>query len=424
MSKYHIITFGCQMNKSDSERIKSVFEHLKYSLVDEMEQADFVVINACSVRQTAMDRALGLLKELEKKPQIKRILTGCVLPEDKEKYKKRFDLIFNIKDLSELEKFLHDESEYVNEDYFDVLPSYSNSYQAFVPIMTGCNNYCSYCAVPYVRGRETSRTVKDVLAEIKALAKKGYKEIQLLGQNVNSYDPVDVENFAKDNPYDHNFAKLLWEVNRINYISRIHFTSSHPKDMSDEVLHALGLSKLLNYLHLPLQSGDDDILKAMNRNYTARDYFRIVKKLRKFNPNIAIGTDIMLGFPGETREMFENTLKFYKKVKFDISFNATYSPRGGTASANLEDDVSQDEKRRRWHELHAVMMKIALEKSKKFIGKTVSVLIDKKTSEFCEGNSREMKRVRVYDCDCNEGDLIDVEVKEAVEWVLKGTIKK
>jgi tRNA-2-methylthio-N6-dimethylallyladenosine synthase len=422
MKKYHIITFGCQMNKSDSERIKAVFEQLKYSLVDEMDQADFVVINACSVRQTAMDRALGLLKELEKKPQIKRILTGCVLPEDKDKYKKRFDLIFNIKDMVELEEFLHQKSEYVSENYFDILPSYTNNFQAFVPIMTGCNNYCSYCAVPYVRGRETSRTVREVLAEVKDLARKGYKEIQLLGQNVNSYNPDDIDSFSKDNPYNHNFARLLWEVNRVNTISRIHFTSSHPKDMDDEVLDALSLSKLLNYLHLPLQSGDDDILSAMNRGYTVRDYFSIIKKLKKLNPGIAVGTDIIVGFPGETREMFENTLKFYKKVKFDISFNATYSPRSGTVAANLEDDVPQEEKKIRWHELQAVMMKIALEKSKKFIGRKVSVLIDKKENDCCEGNSLEMRRVKIKNCDAKVGDIVSVEVKEAIEWVLTGEL--
>jgi tRNA-2-methylthio-N6-dimethylallyladenosine synthase len=420
MSKFYIITFGCQMNKSDSERIKAVFEHLKYSEAKSKEEADYVVINACSVKQAATDRVWSLMHEMKQYPDAKVLLTGCVLPEDKVPFEKGFDLVFDIKNLKELELFITKENKYTDDNYFSTLPSYSNSYQAFVPIMTGCNNYCSYCAVPYVRGRESSRDVKDVLAEIRELSKNGCKEIQLLGQNVNSYDPSDTENFSGRNPYVDNFARLLWEVNTIKGITRIHFTSSHPKDMSEDVLHALTLPRMVNYLHLALQSGDDEVLEAMNRKYSVREYFTIIKKLKRYKPNIAIGTDIIVGFPGESVAAFENTLKFYKKVKFDISFNAMYSPRSGTESAKLEDDVSYDEKKRRWHELQDVMEEIALNKNKKYIGKKVSVLIDKKEKDFCEGNSREMKRVRVNGCMGEVGDVVEVEVEEVMDWMLIG----
>jgi len=421
MKKFYIFTFGCQMNKSDSQRIKKVFEQLNCSEAKSKENADFVVINACSVRQTAIDRIWGLLrefKEIKQKKDIKLILTGCVLPDDKAKFSKKFDLIFEIKNLFELEKFLHQKLDFVTKDYFQTRPAYSNKYSAFVPIMTGCNNFCSYCAVPYVRGREVSRSIKDVLQEINELARDGYKEIQLLGQNVNSYMLQDADLFSNQNPYTHNFAALLWELNQISGIERIYFTSSHPKDMSDQVIHAMTLPKMVNYLNLALQSGDDNILKSMNRKYTVRDYFQIIKKIRKIKPNIAIGTDIIVGYPGETREKFENTLKFYQKVKFDISYNAMYSPRPGTAAAKLEDSVPQEEKKVRWHELQDVMEKIALEKNKKFIGKSVSVLIDKKEPDYCEGNSKEMKRVWIHDCQAQVGDIVEVEIKQAKEWLL------
>lgn len=420
MSKYYLITFGCQMNKSDSERVRAVFEHLNYSEAESMEYADYVVINACSVRQAAIDRIWGLIKEFEgvkKHKKLKTILTGCLLPEDKEKFGKRFDLIFNIKDLSELEQFLHQKVDYTSENYFQTLPQYSERYRAFVPIMTGCNNYCSYCAVPYVRGREESRAVKDILDEVKKLADNGCKEIQLLGQNVNSYNPGDKESYNNQNPYQQSFAKLLWEVNQIDGIKRIFFTSAHPKDMHDDLIQAVTLPKMVNYIHFALQSGDDQILKAMNRKYTVEDYWQIIKKLRKAKPGIAIGTDIIVGFPGESREQFENTLDFYKKVKFDISYNAMYSPRTGTKAAELEDNVPQEEKKKRWHELQEIMEQIAFDNNQKYVEKTVSVLIDKVTDECSEGNSLEMKRVRINK-KLNQGDIIEVKIKEAKEWML------
>ena len=422
MLKYHIITFGCQMNRSDSERVAAVFEHLNYSAVLAPEDADFIVINACSVRQTAIDRIWGFLEKfsaLKEEKKLTTILTGCVLEEDKARLEKRFDFVFNIKNLAELEKFLHERNDYTNENYFETLPKYADNYRAFVPIMTGCNNFCSYCAVPYVRGREQSRTVSEILTEIKKLAASGCKEITLLGQNVNSFNPIDADNFSKENSFTHNFAKLLWEVNQINGLERIMFVAAHPKDMHDEVIEALALPRMMNFLHLALQSGDNEILNKMNRKYTAEDYLKIIEKIRTVRPEIAIGTDLIVGFQGETREQFENTLDIYKKIRFDIAYPAMYSARTGTKAADFADTVSREEKRKRWHEVQDLMEKTTLEINQKYNNQEVEVLIDNAQEDWCEGNSREMKRVRIYKQNYKVGEIVKVKVKEAKMWILE-----
>jgi len=286
--------------------------------------------------------------------------------------------------------------------------------------MTGCNNFCSYCAVPYVRGREVSRSVGEVLDEVKNLAKNGCLEIMFLGQNVNAYRPVDTKNFSKKNPYKHPFAALLWEVNQIFGIRRIFFTAPHPRDMTDEVIDALTLPKMVNYLHLPLQAGDDKVLKRMNRSYTAADYLKLVAKINKKKPGIALGTDIIVGFPGETKKQFENTVKLYKKADFDIAYLAIYSPREGTAAAKFEDDVPRVEKKRRRDVLQNLMEKIVLEKNQKYVGKKVSVLVDEYKNGKCIGNSREMKRVRFSGKKNMIGKIFEVKVKKSFEWILEG----
>ncbi|NQT49088.1 tRNA (N6-isopentenyl adenosine(37)-C2)-methylthiotransferase MiaB [Candidatus Kuenenbacteria bacterium] len=438
MKKYHIITFGCQMNKSDSERIVAVFEHLNCSSVDAPEEADVVVVNSCSVRQAPIDRVWGLLKifdEIKLKREISVILTGCILPEDKIKFEKRYDFVFDIKELNLLEKYLTqsgatpasrltgdgtEQQLYTDENYFSVLPKSSSKYKAFVPIMTGCNNYCSYCAVPYVRGREESRSVKEVLSEANHLVANGAKEVTLLGQNVNSYAPADLESFSKANPFHQPFAKLLWEVNQIDNIDRIGFLSSHPKDLHDDIIQAFSLPKMSNYLHLALQSGDNQVLEKMNRKYTIEDYEKLISKLRQVRPDIAIGTDIIVGFPGETVQQFENTLKAFDRIQFDIAYHAMYSPRSGTTADKLEDDVSQEEKRRRWHQFQDQMKKIVLLNNQKYVGQKVSVLIDTVEDDYVEGNSREMKRVQIKNSGAQIGDIVEVEVKKAREWVFYG----
>ncbi|PIR93624.1 tRNA (N6-isopentenyl adenosine(37)-C2)-methylthiotransferase MiaB [Candidatus Falkowbacteria bacterium CG10_big_fil_rev_8_21_14_0_10_39_11] len=421
---YHIITFGCQMNRSDTERVAAVLEHVGYKSVNSIELADLVVINSCSVRQTAIDRVWGFLRNCEvikEKREITYILTGCILDDDKKRFTKRFDFVFDIKKLAEFEAYLHTR-DMVGDDYLEVLPKYSTEYQAFVPIMTGCNNFCSYCAVPYTRGRETSRKVGDVLNEVRNLVANGCVHIELLGQNVNSYDPVDVEVFSENNPFEHNFARLLWEMNQIDGLGRIYFSSAHPKDMTQEVIQAMALPNMLNYLHLALQSGSNEILAKMNRKYTSDDYRKIVQMIRHVNPNISLGTDIIVGFPGETEEDFEQTYQFYQEMDFDISFHAMYSPREGTMAAKFADDVSHEDKKKRWHRLQSQMKKITLKKNQRYKDRVVEVLVDKEYDGWCEGNSREMKRVRFQSDKSFVGKVVNVKVIEPKMWMLEGVL--
>jgi tRNA-2-methylthio-N6-dimethylallyladenosine synthase len=324
--KYHITVFGCQMNISDAERISGAFEALKYKKTDNINDADLVIMVMCSVRQSAVDRIFGMaekFKKLKKKP--KTILTGCILKRDKIKFGKVFDRVMNLEDLLKAKKYL------------EIEPKYSSEKTAYVPIMTGCNNFCSYCVVPYTRGREVSRQPRKVIAEIKNLAKNGYKEIWLLGQNVNSY---------KDGKT--NFPKLLKMANDVSGDFKLNFTSSHPKDFSDELIETMAkCNKLSMDLNLPIQSGDDEVLKRMNRPYTVAQYKNLVKRIKKVLPKIRLSTDIIVGFPGETKKQFNNTVKTLKEIGYGVAFINKYSPRAGTVASKMKDDVPWAEKKRR-----------------------------------------------------------------------------
>ncbi len=311
--KYFIVTFGCQANYADSERIARKLESNGHKKTDKIEKADLIVLNACSVRQSAMDRVYAKINRFKNK---KIILAGCVLPADKNKLKNKVSEIWH------------------PDEYFEHRPIYSDKKSAFVPIMTGCNNFCSYCAVPYTRGREKSRPAKEIIEEIKNLIRKNYKEIWLLGQNVNSYSP--------------NFAQLLKTINDLPGNFKIRFLTSHPKDMSDELIKTIAkCEKVSKEIHLPLQSSDNTILKKMNRKYTIGHYKNLIKKIRKYISNAKISTDIIVGFPGETKKQFENTVKAVKKIGFSKAYIACYSPRPGTASAKLNDNIPRQEKKRR-----------------------------------------------------------------------------
>jgi len=308
LMKYFVVTFGCQMNQSDSEKIGLALSK-KYKPASDIKEADLVVVNMCSVRQSAVNRVYGLADKLKNK---RTILTGCILKKDKLKLAKIFD------EIKEPEKIIKN-----NENV-----------SGLIPIMRGCNNFCSYCVVPFTRGREISRPVKEIICEVKKLIKKGVKEIWLLGQNVNSYK--------------YNFAKLLKEINKIPGEFEIKFTTSHPKDLSDDLIEAMaGCKKVAKYLNLPVQSGDDEILKKMNRPYTVKQYKDLVKKIRKKIPNIFLSTDVIVGFPGETKKQFDNTKKLFEEVKFDMAYINKYSLRYGTKASKLKDSVSPQEKKRR-----------------------------------------------------------------------------
>lgn len=436
--KFKIFAFGCQMNKNDAERATTFLQSIGGQPVDDEQSSYLMVVLACSVRQGAVDRLYGLAKKwrLRKNPPV-LLLSGCLHEKDQEKFLKKYDLVLSIEDLprwgEELLEYFPIQA-YLNKlslqaDYFSVSPQASKKHSVFIPIMTGCNNFCSYCIVPYTRGRERSRPVVEVLDEARRAVRDGAKELIFLGQNVNSYNPPDSDSFSKNNPYKKSaFAKLLWEANQIEGLARMYFTASHPKDMSDEVIDALALDKHLNYLHLPLQSGSDSVLQRMNRKYTVDDYLTIVKKVRKVRPSIALGTDFIIGFCGESEEEFQETLDTYEKIQFDISYHSKYSQRRGTvASKTMKDDVPLDVKKERWFRIQHLMEKITEEKNKVYQDQVVAVLFDNydEHKKLLSGQSKELKLVFASGGDfADVGQIYDVKIHRTSTWALFGEIIK
>jgi tRNA-2-methylthio-N6-dimethylallyladenosine synthase len=355
---YFIFTLGCQMNISDSQRIARVLESCGLKPSSEKE-ADLIVVNACSVRQSAVDRIYGKLKNW---PGKKILITGCVLPHDKEKLAQKVDLIFDIKDLPKLPRLL---SKIFDKNYHAIPPLIPKTYnlkprgqsQAFVPIMTGCDNFCSYCAVPYTRGREVSRPEKEIIKEVKELISQGVKEITLLGQNVNSYGKkikMQKSKLSKKPP----FVQLLEKLVKIPGDFKIKFLTSNPWDFSNELIDIIAKEpKISKEIHLPVQSGDDEILRKMNRPYTVEQYLKLISNLKSQISNLYLSTDIIVGFPSETKKAFENTIKLCKKAKFAKAYIAQYSPRPGTAAYKLKDNVSKEEKKSRWKILNKLINK-------------------------------------------------------------------
>jgi len=315
------------MNKSDSERVATQLEKKGYRPAQEIKRADLVVINVCSIRQSAVNRVYSKVKQLRSQnPKSKLVLTGCILAKDKKQLKGRVNEIWPIIDLK-------------------IKPKCQSPSQVFVPIMTGCNNFCSYCVVPYTRGREYSRPAQKIIKEVKDLVKKGYKEITLLGQNVNSYQD---EEGLSPGAIPLNFPNLLKTLNDIPGNFQIKFLTSHPKDMSDELIKIISQSKKISReIHLPVQSGDNQILKKMNRGYTINHYKKLIKKIRQQIPQVKISTDIIVGFPGETRNQFQKTVNLVKEIGFKQAYVSAYSPRPGTTAAKSRDNVSSNEKKRR-----------------------------------------------------------------------------
>ncbi|XOB41654.1 MAG: MiaB/RimO family radical SAM methylthiotransferase [Candidatus Nealsonbacteria bacterium] len=401
MPKYYIITYGCQMNKSDSERISSVLENKGYLPTSNETEADLIVVNMCSVRQSAVDRVYGLAPKFKKlktkKPKLKTVLTGCILKKDKKKFREIFDSIWNMR------------------NYFDISPKCKSKSLAFVPISNGCNNLCAYCVVPYTRGPLVCRNHQEVLKEIKDLVKKGFKEIWLLGQNVNDYHS------SSDSLI--NFPKLLKLVNDIPGTFWIRFISSHPKDFSNDLIDAMAeCEKVTEYLNLPVQSGDNEILKRMNRPYTVKQYKNLVKKIRKKIPDITLSTDIIVGFPGEKEKQFQNTVKLFKEIKYDMAYIAKYSPRPQTAASKLKDDILPEEKERRWKILTEVLKQTALKKNRKYIGKRVEALVNEQKNGFLIGKTRTYKTVKFGGQKNLIGQFVKVKIIDALSWGLKGIL--
>lgn len=420
--KYYIVTYGCQMNKSDSERVATVLEDLGYQKTDSEKSADLIVIMACSVRQSAVDRIYGKVKiwqKIKEKRPLLTILSGCVLKEDRKKLSPFFDLIFPISDLPKLPQKLKNLPPYQVKNYFEIQPTYQSNFQAYLPISTGCNNFCTYCVVPYVRGPEICRPANEIINEVKSLIDKGYKEITLLGQNVNSYTSI-----LGNSTSTVDFPELLQIINNIPGNFWLRFITSHPKDLSDELIETMAkCKKICEYLHLPVQSGDNEILKRMNRNYTVEYYKNLIEKIKNKIPEISISTDIIVGFPGESEKQFQNTANLMKEMKFDMAYIAEYSPRPETAAYRLKDDVPKKEKERRRKLLTDILMETAFENNKKYLNKIVEILVEGIDRQgYVYGKTRTFKNVRLKDSPkkLTVGQFAKIKITAVSPWGLEG----
>ena len=433
--KYLILTYGCQMNEHDSENIAGIMEDMGYTRVLDMELADVIIVNTCAIRENAHNKAEGMLGRIkhlkETKKNIVVILCGCMAQEEglvnKIKDYKWIDIICGthnyhkipqyLSEISDNEDLLKREVFSIEGDVIENLPVKRDSkYTAWVNIQYGCDKFCTYCIVPYTRGKQRSRLPIDIVEEVRELYNNNYQEVTLLGQNVNAY--------GKDLDINYDFADLLGEVSQTG-IPRIRFVTSHPWDFTDKMIDVISrCDNIMPYIHLPIQSGSDRILKLMGRKYTKDEYLELVEKIRKRIPNVSITTDIIVGFPGETEEDFEATLDVVNKVKYDLAYTFIYSPREGTPAALMEDKVTLEEKKERLARLNELINKYALESNKKMLNKIVSVLIlgesDKKDKFM--GYTDNMKLVNVV-CDKElVGKIVNVKIVDAKTWSLEGVV--
>lgn len=436
MKKYYITTMGCQLNENDSEKIAGIVEKMGFEKTEKLDEADLVIYNTCCVRENAEERLFGKLGELKKQKEEKGTIIaigGCMMQEPAmlEKIKKSYnytDIVFGTHTLHKFEEDLKKtlESGKRVRDVIDIdgeviegLPIKRNdSSKASVTIMYGCNNFCTYCIVPYVRGRERSRKPEDILNEVKELAEEGYKEITLLGQNVNSYNGGE----------GYKFANLLNDVCKIDGIERIRFISPHPKDFTDDVIEAIANnSKIARVIHLPLQSGSSEVLKKMNRKYTKEQYLALVDKMKTRIPDIVLSTDIIVGFPDETEEDFEDTLDVVRKVNYEQVFMFIYSRREGTVADKMENQIPEEIKHQRFDRLKELFDSRVSENNQKYIGTTQRILVDgysKNDKETLTGRTDTNKVVNFKGNEKLIGKMIDIKITEEHKWYLAGEIQK
>ena len=432
-----ILTYGCQMNVADSERMAKQLETIGYENVDSFEDANLILINTCCVRESAEDRVYGKVGEIKKfkreNPELIFGITGCMAQKEGEKLIRRaphidfvlgtgqlHKLISVVQNLESVHSQIIDTSN-VNGDENQKIFSPVNYaitqkvFSYFVPIMYGCNNYCTYCIVPYVRGRERSRLPDDVVAEVEESVKCGVVEITLLGQNVNSY--------GKDHKLA-DFAELLSRVDKIDGLKRLRFMTSHPKDLSDDLILAIRNGKnICEHIHLPVQYGSNRILKKMNRVYTVEKYRQLIQKIREQIPNVSITTDLIVGFPSETEEDFNETLDFIREIKFDAAYTFIYSRRSGTPAAEMSEQVEDDIKHERLKRLMDVQNQISLEINERLKGQVVEILVEgesKTDKSIYTGRTRTNKLVLFNHEDERPGEFINVKITQPQTWVLKG----
>lgn len=434
--KYFIKTYGCQMNEHDSENIKAMLEDMSFKEGISMDKSDIVILNTCAIRENAHNKAFGMLGRLKHlKDQNHNLivgLCGCMAQEESvvneilSKYK-WVDIVFGTHNLYNLPNILkkslengHTEIDVlsIEGDVIENIPvKRDNKYKAWVNIMYGCDKFCTYCIVPYTRGKQRSRYPEFILQEVNALIKDGYKEVTLLGQNVNAY--------GKDLNIEYDMANLLEDVAKTG-IERIRFVTSHPWDFNDNMIDVIGkYDNIMPYIHLPLQSGSNKILKLMGRRYTKESYLELVEKIKNKMPYCSITTDIIVGFPGETEEDFLETLDVVNKCKYDSAFTFVFSPRVGTPAAKMEDNVSLEEKNNRLYKLNALINQYSKEANDKYLGKIVPVLLEgvsEKNNYMLAGYTDTMKLVNVLADKENIGKIVNVKIVDVKTWSMDGEI--
>lgn len=432
--KYYIATYGCQMNEHDTETLKGLFEDMNYVWTDERTEADVILLNTCAVRENAEDKVFGELGHLKKlkrdNPELILGVCGCMSQEEAVVQRllqthAHIDLIFGTHNIHRLPALLEDayyNKELVVEvwskegDIVENLPKKRVGRQAWVNIMYGCDKFCTYCIVPYTRGKERSRLPEDVIAEVRDLARQGYQEIMLLGQNVNAY--------GKDfTDCTYTFGHLLDEIRKID-IPRVRFTTSHPRDFDDHLIDVLGKGgNLVEHIHLPVQSGSNAVLKQMARKYTREHYLDLVRKIRAVMPDVVFTTDIIVGFPDETEEQFEETIRLVQEVGFESAYTFIYSPREGTPAYTMGDSVEEGVKKARLHRLNEVLAIQSFEGNRKWMGRTVEVFVEGKSArndQVLAGRTRTNKLVHFSGNLDLVGQLVYVTITEHNSWVLKG----
>jgi len=414
MPKYHIWTIGCQMNKAESERLGSYFEELGYKATDSPNEADLIVLNSCVVRQHAENRVvnkLHALKSLKKSnPNLTLAVTGCLVNADTAGLKERFPQVDHFFRPGERPPWLE------GEGWGQILPKHPAPC-SYVPIIQGCDNFCAYCIVPYRRGREKSRPIPEIVAEVIELVGRGTREVTLLGQNVDSY--------GHDLPDKPDLADLLHELNPIEGLLRIRFLTNHPKDMSPRLIEAIAkLDKVCEQVNLAVQAGSNEILKAMKRGYTVEQYRRLITGIRDKIPEIALSTDVIVGFPSETEEQFQQTADLLSELRFDAVHVAAYSPRPGTLAAkNMEDDVPPLEKKRRLNEVERLQEAIATEINARLQDKVVEVLVEGKARDRWQSRARNGKLVFFNDNSDRLGQLVKIRIEKTSPWSLRGRVE-
>ena len=433
--KYYILTYGCQMNVHDSENISAIMENMGYISTDQMDDANVIILNTCAIRENAHNKVMGMLGRIkhlkETKKDIITIFCGCMAQEEnvaktlKEKYK-WVDIVMGTHNIHKLPQYLEEVMEDGNQEFevysiegnvIEGLPVKRDSkYKAWVNIMYGCYKFCTYCIVPYTRGKQRSRMPEDIIEEVKDLIKKGYLEVTLLGQNVNAY--------GKDLDINYGMKNLLEDVAKTG-IPRVRFVTSHPWDFTEDMIKVISkYENIMPYIHLPIQSGSDKILAKMNRRYTKEEYINLFKTIKKYIPNCSISTDIIVGFPGETKEDFQDTLDVVNELKYDLAYTFIYSKREGTPASSMPDSVSLDEKKERLQTLNELINKYAKENNLKYQDKVVDVLIEGPSDKFDNlmGYTDTMKLVNIKGDKKYIGKIVKVKITDVKTWSLDGEI--